>query len=273
MQWKYILSVIVLIAVTSLSHAAQAISDEDGGGSPNIPEQSGALNPGSLDANAVVAPVGQLAWETAHANSANTGFARVDTAPAVTPKRIVQVGQVAPGANPVIAPDGTVYIGTMQGDLHALHADGTPYWKRQLNPEHGSIFAAPAVGADGSVYVISTKIVKFNDHQGNETHSWVRSDSFLHKFTPGGGWLYYQPFPERYSFSQYSVNRGATTAPPNIWRWNGTEAIMVPVVYKATVGKELRLLAFSTSGGVLADQLVTAASSPQTTGGDEVLQG
>ena len=112
MQWKYILSVIALIAVTSLSHAARPIFDEDGG-STDIPEQPGELDPGSPDANPG-APVGQLAWETAHANSANTGFARVDTTPARTPMRIVALGPVAPGANPVVAPDGTVYIGTVQ---------------------------------------------------------------------------------------------------------------------------------------------------------------
>src|SRR5262249_40016095 len=72
MQWKYLLSVIALIAVTSLSHAARNISNDDGG-SPEIPEQSGELDSTSPDANPVVELVGQLAWETAHGNSANTG--------------------------------------------------------------------------------------------------------------------------------------------------------------------------------------------------------
>ena len=40
------------------------------------------------------------------------------------------------------------------------------------------------------------------------------------------------PFPEQFPTSPTMKNRGATTAPPNIWRWNGIEAIMVPVVYK-----------------------------------------
>ena len=274
MQWKYILSVIALIAMTNLSHAARAISDDNGGGSTDIPQQSSELTPGAPAVNSVPTTVDQRAWETAHANSANTGFARVDTAPAVTPMRVTQVGLVAPGANPVVAPDGTVYIGTMQGDLRAFHADGTPSWTRQLNHEHGGIFASPAVGADGSVYVISTNIVRINDHQGDgEVYSRLHSDSYLHKFTPGAGWVYAQPFPEHYANIATIANRGATTTPPNIWRWNGTEAIMVPVVYQAPVGKELRLLAFSTGGGVFADHLVTAATSPETTGGDEDTQG
>ena len=253
-----------------MSRGSEYLDEDDG--PTDIPEQPAELDPTSPDANPVVTPVGQLAWETAHANSANTGFARVDTARAVSPQRVTRVGLVAPGANPVVAPDGTVYIGTVQGELRAFRADGTAYWTRQLNySEHGGIHASPVVGADGSVYVISTHTVKIRDHQGDDDdfYTYVRSDSFLHKFTPGGGWVFQQAFPERYSGSEYTANRGATNAPPNLWRWNGTEAIMVPVVYKHLVGPELRLIAFATGGGVLADQLVTAASSPQTTDGDE----
>src|SRR5215468_8592008 len=60
------------------------------------------------------------AWPTAHGSPANTGFARVDTLPAAVPSGLVNVGQVAPGANPVTGPDGTVYIGNLAGELIAL---------------------------------------------------------------------------------------------------------------------------------------------------------
>src|SRR5262249_42495920 len=62
-----------------------------------------------------------------------------------------------------------------------------------------------------------------------------------------------------------AANTGATTAPPNIWRWNGAEAVIVPVVYQTLFAKDVRLLAFSTSGAVLADELVTEGSSPVVT--------
>lgn len=43
---------------------------------------------------------------------------------------------------------------------------------------------------------------------------------------------------------------------------------MVPVVYKTAVAADLRVIAFSTGGAVIADRLVTQGSSSETTGGD-----
>jgi hypothetical protein len=40
-------------------------------------------------------PAGAV-WDHAHGDSANTGFARVDTAPASKPQQTVQVGTLAP---------------------------------------------------------------------------------------------------------------------------------------------------------------------------------
>src|SRR5262245_14904073 len=190
-------------------------------------------------------------WPTAHGTPDNAGLARVDTRAADTPSAVVDVGQVAPGANPVIGPDGTLYIGNLAGELVALHPDGTPYWRRKLNPEHGSIFASSAVGADGSIYVVST--MSYLDHRSGTPVSI--HTAFLHKFLAGGAWAFSKTFPKAtlYPFT----DGGASTAPPNIWRWNGTEAIMVPVVYKALGRSELRIIAFSTGGVVLGDKRVT----------------
>jgi hypothetical protein len=142
-----------------------------------------------------------------------------------------------------------LYIGNLAGELIALHPDGTPYWRRNLNPEHGPVFASPAVGADGSIYVVSS-MSYLDQRSGNPVHT-----AFLHKFLAGGAWAFSRTFPKAslYPFT----DGGATTAPPNIWRWNGTEAIMVPVVYKALGRSELRVIAFSTSGIVLSDKRVT----------------
>lgn len=190
-------------------------------------------------------------WPTAHGTPDNAGLARVDTRAAVTPTAFVDVGQVAPGANPVTGPDGTLYIGNLAGELVALHPDGTPYWRRKLNPEHGPIFASPAVGADGSIYIVSS--MSYLDHRSGTPVS-VHA-VFLHKFLSGGAWAFSKTFPKAtlYPFT----DGGATTAPPNIWRWNGTEAIMVPVVYRALGRSELRIIAFSTSGIVIGDRRVT----------------
>jgi hypothetical protein len=190
----------------------------------------------------------------------------IDTAPARWPQ-VRPLGSMAPRANPVVGTDGTVYVGNLQGELRAFHADGTPYWTRALNSLHGGIFAAPVVDADGSIYVVST--IHYTDHRNGVTNE--RNDSFLHKFLPGGAWVFAVPFLEELSGSPTVANRGATTAPPNIWRSNGSEAIVVPVAYKRLGDgtdlryTDLKLIAFPTTGAVLANQLVTRAESPETT--------
>ena len=194
-----------------------------------------------------VANSSHAAWTSAHGDSDNRSFANVATRPATNVIRTVDVGHVAPGANPVTAPDGTVYIGNTDGKLIALHADGSPYWTRQLNPNHGGIYTAPVVGADGSVYVVSSS--QFTEHRTGQV-AGIHHNSFLHKFTPGGGWVFPMLFPTISPF----VDRGGNTAAPNIWRANGAEAIMVPVVYQRPGVLDLRLIAFSTNGGVLGNQ-------------------
>ena len=56
------------------------------------------------------------------------------------------------------------------------------------------------------------------------------SQSFLHKFTPGGGWVFASlrsPFQNH--FSSRLLMGGVTSGHPNIWERNGTEVIIVPV--------------------------------------------
>ena len=262
-RWLLAVALSVAIALSASISAVARVNvppgDSDGGGGDDgVPTEPTPASDSRVDN----APPEGGVWQHAHGSSANTGFAKVDTATAASHRPFTYLGAIAPGANPVVGPDGTVYIGNLQGQLHALHRDGTPYWTRQLNGLHGGIFAAPVVGNDGSVYVVSS--VHYRDHRSGVSRE--RNDSYLHKFSPGGGWYFAMPFPEH-------SDGGATNAPPNIWRFNGTEAIMVPVVYKpfptATDPQltELRLLAFSVSGTVIADQFVTQAASPTTTGG------
>lgn len=183
-------------------------------------------------------------WRHARGDSANTSFARVDTQPAVAPQMSRIVGPVAPGANPVIGPTGKVYIGNLRGELHAFYAEGLEYWTRQLNPEHGGIFASPVVLPDGTIFVVST--IHHTDSKDNE--------SFLHRFNPDGTRLFSVPFPK----SPYLpfTDGGATTAPPNLWRWNGDEAIMVPVVYQGLGRDGVSVIAFGRNGDVQGNHLV-----------------
>jgi outer membrane protein assembly factor BamB len=72
-------------------------------------------------------------WDKQHGSSTNAGFFDAATLPAKAPLKVIQnIGTFAPNANPVIGPDGTVYIGNEQGKLMAFHADGTPWWSRDI---------------------------------------------------------------------------------------------------------------------------------------------
>ena len=84
----------------------------------------------------------------------NTGFVAVPTAPAGAGSTSVPgLGTFAPLAGPTIGPDGTVFLGTLEGKVIALHADGSAFWNRQLEGNLG-IAAPPALGSDGSVKLV-----------------------------------------------------------------------------------------------------------------------
>jgi outer membrane protein assembly factor BamB len=127
---------------------------------------------------AAVTTLAHAAWQHAHGDSANTGFEMIDTAPARWSQTQL-LGSIAPGANPVVGPNGDVYVGNLEGELRAFHADGTPYWTRKINSLQGGFFAAPVVGADGSIYAVSSV--------HSATASSQRAQRFFSaKFAPGG---------------------------------------------------------------------------------------
>jgi outer membrane protein assembly factor BamB len=191
------------------------------------------------------------AWERPHSDGTNSGLLDVKTLAAKTPSATIQdIGSFYPGAGPVVAADGTVYLANVQGKLMALRPDGKPYWNREIT--HGqSILASPVIDSQGNVYVIGTRTVR--DHR--VTPTVTRMESTLYKFTASGGYLWNVPFPVH-------QNGGATSAAPNIWRYQGNEALIVPVSYPYKVGSgaETRLIAFSPGGQMLADALVSFVS-------------
>lgn len=202
------------------------------------------------------------AWEFAHGDRDNSGFANVTTAPAGKGSVSVPgLGTIRPGAGPVIAPDGTVYLGTAEGKLIALQADGKPLWSRDITPGQ-SIVASPAIASDGSIYVIGVERIRDNRVKPpKETFT-----STLHRFTSSGGWLAQIPFPDN------GGTGPAALAPPNIWRSGGVEAIMVPAVYLSRFGYATHLIAFSLTGQVL-DDIVVKGIPLETLGGSGLSYG
>ena len=207
-----------------------------------------------LAAVAWTRPAFAATWDHAHGDAANSGFVDVVTRPALQASVTVPgLGTFAPGAGPVIGPDGTVYLGNEQGVLWALHADGSFYWTQQLGPGQ-SIQASPTVDSDGSIYVVGE--YTYTDHR--VTPAVRRTDSTLYHIAPTGGGLWTQPFPEHFTGVPQAASRGATSAPPNIWRNGSQAAIIVPTAYKVLGGgMELYLVAFPPDGGPPREQTVS----------------
>ena len=128
------------------------------------------------------------AWERFHGDAANRGFADVATKPAAGGSLSVPgLGTFTPSAGPVIAPDGSVYLGTQEGKLIALHADGKPFWSRDID-EGESIVASAAIGADGSVYVIGAKAESKRFGPGIKMATKTTISSTLHQFSAAWPW-------------------------------------------------------------------------------------
>jgi hypothetical protein len=201
-------------------------------------------------------------WETAHGPTDNTGFVDVTTKPAeFATKTVGDIGTIAPGAGPVVAPDGTVYLGNEQGKLMSFNADGTPGWSRSIAAGQ-RIVASPAIGSDGTIYVVGVSVSR--DHRGGDTVK--RVDAALHVFNSTGGYLGHTAFPEH-------NGAGGTTASPNLWRFTGNELVMVPALYRREAntggGFDVRLLGFSASGGLVLDQHASTIT-PEAYGGASV---
>lgn len=55
------------------------------------------------------------------------------------------------GSSPAIAQDGTIYIGTIDGNLHAVDPNtGTVIWSYSIG---GNVYSSPAIGLDGTIYI------------------------------------------------------------------------------------------------------------------------
>jgi hypothetical protein len=201
-------------------------------------------------------------WDRPHGDGANTNFVDVVTAPARTaPITVPGLGKFAQGSGPVIARDGTVYLGTVGGKLIALNPDGSLRWSRDL-PGRPAIVASPCVGADGTIYVVGTRTVRDNrvDPPVEKSHST------FYAYSADGVLVNQTPFPE----VQGSERGVAADAAPNIWRSGNTEVVMVPARYRSRHGSSVRLIAFSPARGVIANQLVKHIPSSVVGGGPKL---
>lgn len=82
------------------------------------------------------------------------------------------------GANitstPAIADDGTIYVGSMDGYLYALSPEGEERWRKEIGPTHSS----PVIGDDGTIYIGSLELGFFAlESDGSERWSFESESS------------------------------------------------------------------------------------------------
>jgi len=217
----------------------------------------------TISAHVVTIVPAAATWDHAHGDSANTGFAQVDTAPAVSPLRSVELGTLAPGAGPVIGPSGMLYVGNMHGKVLAFQPDGTPAWTKLL-PLGDPFLASPVVDAEGFVYVASSRKDQGRTKDGTFTHY----EAGLLKLSGDTGdiaWI--APFPGIATGRAARITGGpVAAAPPSIWRSGSIEVVVIPVTYNYASGVELRLLAFAPQNGALLGNTVVSSKRLEVSG-------
>ncbi|WP_344097526.1 hypothetical protein [Microbacterium deminutum] len=154
-----------------------------------------------------------------------------------------------------MATDGTVFLGTHEGTVIALHADGGAYWHRQLDAGE-TIVTSPAVGSDGSVYVVGVTERWGEDTPRPPRDHRARVIATLYRFGPPGDLRIPTAFP---LYEDLTLNREEgpwglrSIGAPSIWRSGNDEAIIIPALYSNVGGVDVHLLAFSPDGGIMAD--------------------
>jgi outer membrane protein assembly factor BamB len=149
-------------------------------------------------------------WNQFGGNRAGSGYRLVNTTSASAPGWAANLPGPTGTSSPVLGPDGTIYIGTTNGRLVALHPDyqaaGQIKWATQVlvSPvPYYETYAVqtPAVADDGTIYCLCTPQAIIRDHRHPVG---VRGlPSYLASVSPEGAirWTLLLPFLED-SFGQ-----------------------------------------------------------------------
>ena len=86
-------------------------------------------------------------------------------------------------SSPALGADGTIYVGSWDTNLYAINPDGTLQWAFATN---GCIRSSPAFGADGTIYLGSWD-GNFYAINANGTQKWMFSTGTGHNSSPAIG--------------------------------------------------------------------------------------
>ena len=108
-------------------------------------------------------------------------------------------------SSPAIGVDGTIYVGSYDGNLYAVNPDGTQRW---VFATGDLVFSSPAIGADGTIYVGSfdNNVYAINP---DGTQKWAFATGFLVRSSPAigaDGTIYVGSFDD----NLYAINPDGT---------------------------------------------------------------
>lgn len=203
-------------------------------------------------------------WHQFQANAASQGFVPFHTAPATAAKWMLGVGPVAFNS-PVIADDGTIYIGNLAAELVAISPTGSLRWKKTLDQRGSSIAGSAAIDKNGNIYVITTYRAKVRDHRSGHVIISYVAHSKLHSLTPDGTLRWTFPFP--LNTGAPNTTDGYTLSSPKIWE-RQEPIIFIPVIF-TKISPRIELFALDQSGNIINSILVKQYPIPpvEVTGG------
>lgn len=146
-------------------------------------------------------------WSEFHGNPGNTGYVGVNTPVAeLASNRWTQKVGPTGFSSPAIAPDGTIYVGNMQGQVWGWNPDGTLRQSTQF-PAFDAL-SSMAIGEDGILHYTVLRNLS-----GTNAGLYCRTST-----VPALKLIACRDFPDG----------GITTAPPKIWTYQGATYAFVP---------------------------------------------
>ena len=150
-----------------------------------------------------------VGWSQVHADGASQGSRSLKTLDSLKPLFSVDVGHVI-FSSPVIGPDGTIYVGNLEGQLIAVNPDGTIKFRFEAG---APILGAPAVADNGNIYFLNTQLFPDATFPDNKLRSAIGLVS------PTGAQLQMRKVPAQ----------GFTTGSPKLFTINGAPFLALHV--------------------------------------------
>jgi outer membrane protein assembly factor BamB len=105
-------------------------------------------------------------WNQFGGNPAGSGFRLINSTSAAAPRWSTDLQSPSDTSSPVVGPDGTLYIGTVNGRLVAVNpATGRVAWRTEVAGTDALAVRTPAVADDGTIYCLCTSLTVVRDHR------------------------------------------------------------------------------------------------------------